>query len=117
MIEKRKFHRISLIVDATVYHQDCQYEGVLSSISLGGASFNFNDNAMLPQGDICYISFNLYDSPVKFKAKIVNSSVYRIGIAFTEMSCDQSYKLSELLMMLTLVPESQQLINSLFVVT
>jgi len=115
MIEKRKFYRINLTADAIVYHQDSQYEGILGSISLGGASINFNDSAMIPQGDTCYVSFTYCDSNLKFKAKIVNSSIYRIGVAFIDMQYDQSTMLSELLMKLAFAPVSQQLENALYI--
>ncbi len=117
MIENRKYHRINLTADAKVYHLGSLYEGILGSISLGGASINFSDSAMIPQGDICHISFDIYDTPMKCKVKIVNSSVYRVGVAFVDMSYDHSNMLAELLMKLTSVPESQQFDNLLFVVT
>ncbi len=106
-----------MTADAKVYHQGSHYEGILGSISLGGASINFNDSAMIPQGDLCYISFDLCDIPLKFKAKIVNSSLYRVGVEFDDMSYEHANMLAELLMKLTFIPESQQFDNLLFVVT
>jgi hypothetical protein len=115
MIEKRKYYRINLTADAKVYHNGCHHEGTLSSISLGGASVNFNDSAMIPQGDICYISFNILDSPMKFKANIVNSSIYRLGVTFIDMKYEQSIMLSELLMKLAFAPDLQQFDNSIYI--
>ena len=117
MIENRKYHRINLTVDAKVYHQVSLYEGIIGSISLGGALINFNDSAMIPQGDLCYISFDLCGIPLKLEAKIVNSSVRRVGVAFVDMSYEHANMLAELLIKLTSAPESQQSDNILFFVT
>ncbi len=107
MTNKRRFHRIRLSAQATVHYLDNDYEGILGAISLGGASINFNDSAMIPHGDHCSVSVVLDKNQpaLRFDAKITNSSFYRIGVAFINMDDDTAMKLYSRLKELTSEPE------------
>jgi hypothetical protein len=91
VIYERRFHRIQLSAKTTVHHRDNCHEGILGSISLGGATINFNGSAMIPQGDTCTVSVVLDESlpPLLLNARIANSSVFRIGVAFIDMDIDK----------------------------
>jgi len=117
MIENRKYHRIELSAQATVRYQNVDYEGVLGSISLEGAAITFNESAMIPHGDDCSISIFLDETlpPVQLHARVTNSSLYRIGIAFTNMTEEQKNGLFDLLMNLTQLPEPLHNGKSLFI--
>jgi c-di-GMP-binding flagellar brake protein YcgR len=41
-INLRKYERISCILDAAVCHQEKSFEGIVTDLSLGGCSFDFN---------------------------------------------------------------------------
>ena len=117
MLNKRRFHRISLSVKAAVHHRDNCYEGILGAISLGGAAMTFNGSAMIPQGDECIISIvpDETQPPLQLDAIITNSSVYRIGVAFINMDLDKTNILYGLLKKLTDDPETMENEIQLFV--
>jgi PilZ domain len=104
----RRFHRIDVSAKANVHYLDKCHEGMLGAISLGGAAINFNGSAMIPQGDECIISVVIDDTqpPLKLDARITNSSVYRIGVAFINMDEDKKNTLNGLLQELTHEPET-----------
>jgi len=108
MTSKRRFHRIQLSVKATVHYRENCHEGILGAISLGGAAITFNGSAMIPQGDECIISVALDKNqpPLQLNAVIINSSVYRIGVAFRNMDQDKINELYGLLKNLTNEPEA-----------
>lgn len=108
MINERRFHRIQLSAKATVHYLDNCHEGIVGSISLGGATINFNGSAMIPLGDKCIISVVLDESlpPLHLNARITNSSVYRIGVAFIDMDEDKKKILYGLLKKLSREPET-----------
>ena len=87
MSDNRRFHRIDLSARAAVHYLDNCYEGILGAISLGGAAINFNESAMIPENDECVISVVLDETqpPLQLNARISNSSVYRIGVAFINL--------------------------------
>jgi c-di-GMP-binding flagellar brake protein YcgR len=41
-INLRKYERISCILDATISHQEKSFEGIVTDLSIGGCSFDFN---------------------------------------------------------------------------
>jgi hypothetical protein len=108
VIYERRFHRIQLSAKATVHYRDNCDDGILGSISLGGATINFNGSAMIPQGDTCTISVVLDVSlpPLLLNARITNSSVYRIGVAFIDMDVDKKNILYGMLKKLSREPET-----------
>jgi hypothetical protein len=108
VIDNRRFHRIQLSARATVHYFDNCHEGILGAISLGGAAINFNGSAMIPEGDECIISVVLDESQpsLQLNARITNSSVYRIGVAFIDMDEDKKNILYDLLKKLTREPET-----------
>ena len=108
MIEKRRFHRIQLSAKTTVHYLDNCHEGILGAISLDGAAINFNGSAMIPQGDECFISIILDETqpPLHLNARIVNSSIYRIGVTFINMDEERRNILYGLLKKLTHEPET-----------
>jgi len=117
VLNKRRFHRIYLSVKAAVHHRGNCYEGILGAISLGGAAITFNGSAMIPQGDECIISIvpDETQPPLQLDAIITNSSVYRIGVAFTNMDQDKINILHGLLKKLTDDPETMEKEIQLFV--
>jgi hypothetical protein len=117
VINGRKFHRIQLSAKATVHYLDSCHEGILGSISLGGATINFNGSAMIPQGDECIISVVLDETqpPLRLYARITNSSVYRIGVAFITMDEEKNNILYEMLKKLTHEPETLENEFQLFI--
>lgn len=117
MFNKRRFHRINLSAKAVVHHCDNSHEGILGAISLGGAAITFNGSAMIPQGDECIVSFVLDESrpPLQLSAVVTNSSIYRIGIAFTDMDQDKIHTLHGMLKKITDVPETIENEKHLFV--
>lgn len=108
MTNVRKFHRIQLSAKATVHYQDTCHEGILGAISLAGAAINFDGSAMIPQGEECIISVVLDETqpPLQLNARITNSSVYRIGVAFINMDEDKKNILYGVLKKLTHEPET-----------
>jgi hypothetical protein len=108
LIKKRRFHRIQLSAKTTVHHLDNCHEGILGAISLDGAAINFNGSAMIPQGDECFISIFLDETqpPLRLYARIINSSIYRIGVSFINMDEDKRNILYGLLKKLTHEPET-----------
>jgi hypothetical protein len=117
MIENRRFHRANISAKAAVHYLDNCHEGILGAISLGGAAINFNGSAMIPEGDECTISVVLDESkpPLQLRAKITNSSIYRIGVAFINMGDDKKNILCGLLNKLTLEPETLENERPLFI--
>lgn len=117
MLDKRRFHRINLSVQASVHYHGICHGGILGAISLGGAAITFNGSAMLPQGDECIVSVVLDEigPPLQLNAVITNSSIYRIGVAFTNMDQDTINTLYGLLKKLTDEPERMENEIQLFV--
>jgi hypothetical protein len=115
--DSRKFHRIDLSARATVHYLDNCYEGLLGAISLGGASINFMGSAMIPEEDECviYVVLDETHPPVQLNARITNSSVYRIGVAFIHMDEDKKNMLSSLLEKLSHEPETLHTESHLFI--
>lgn len=72
---------------------------------------------MLPQGDECIVSVVLDEigPPLQLNAVITNSSIYRIGVAFTNMDQDTINTLYGLLKKLTDEPERMENEIQLFV--
>jgi c-di-GMP-binding flagellar brake protein YcgR len=104
----RRYHRIDLSSKATVHHRDNCYEGILGAISLGGAAINFNGSAMIPEKDECVISVSLDEKQptLQLNARITNSSVCRIGVAFINMDEVTRNILYSLLIKLSQEPET-----------
>ena len=105
-------------VKASVHHRGNCHEGILGAISLGGAAITFTGSAMIPQGDECIVSFVLDESrpPLQLNAVVTNSSIYRIGVAFTNMDQDEINILHGLLKKITDAPETMENEKHLFVV-
>ena len=117
VIENRKFHRIQLSAKVTVNYLDNSHEGILGSISLGGATINFNGSAMIPQGDECNVAVVLDETqpPLQLNARITHSSCYRIGVAFINMDEYKINILNGLLKKLTSGPETLKNETPLFI--
>jgi PilZ domain len=97
-----------LSAKAVVHYRDNCHDGILGSISLGGATINFNGSAMIPQEETCIVSVVLDVSlpPLLLNARITNSSVYRIGVAFIDMDVDKKNILYGMLKKLSREPET-----------
>ena len=108
MISSRRYHRIDLSSKATVHYRDNCFEGVIGAISLGGAAINFTGCAMIPENDECVISVGLDETKplLQLNARITNSSVSRIGVAFINMDNVTKHLLYSSLKKLSQEPES-----------
>ena len=108
MNSSRRFHRIDLSSEVSVTYGDKRYNGMLGAISLGGAAINFNGSTMIPENDDCVVCVSLDEKqpPLELQAKITNSSISRIGVAFVNMDETTRESLFNSLTRLSCRPES-----------
>src|SRR5689334_16456536 len=107
MIEKRRFHRISLASKCALACNDAIHEGYLENLSLNGALVSFKGSTMVRPGNRG--TFTLYVDwhavPFLFEVEVVHSGFSLVGLKFLDMDAGTKVRLPELMERLTSEPE------------
>jgi hypothetical protein len=96
-MEKRRFHRVSIVTKSVLTHKDNAFQGRLENISASGALLSLRDSALvlIRPGDRC--DFAVYpgeeDIPLRFEAEVVHSGFSVVGVKFLAMDAETRVRL------------------------
>jgi c-di-GMP-binding flagellar brake protein YcgR len=107
MIQRRRFHRVTLSARTDLIYQEVTYHGRLENLSLRGALISANECLMIPNGDFCTLLVPVEEGkpPMVLTAQVIHYFFSMVGVKFVELSPATELRLFELLQTMTGEPE------------
>ena len=107
MNEKRRFSRITFVVNSFIEAGGTTIEVNLLDISLKGALIEIGDNVAIQKGDTLQLTTHLGESEIilQFKAEVIHRDESRAGLKFIETDLDTMIHLRSLIEARTMDPD------------